>query len=120
MGVELSTGGADCRVRQRWSAKRKAEVVLRLLRGEDIESVSKEVNVPAFVLSRWREEFLEAGTEGLRKKPRTETEKALRAAQAKVGELAMKVEILQELLRKRGLHLTPLRPGKSPQEGDGR
>ncbi len=76
--------------------------------------------MPAFVLSRWRDEFLEAGTEGLRKKPRTETEKALRAAQAKVGELTMKVEILQELLRKRGLHLTLLRPGSSPRDGDGR
>ena len=85
MGMELPAGGAAVQVKQRWSAKEKAEVVLRLLRGEDIESVSREVKVPAFVLSRWREEFLEAGTEGLRKKPRTETEKALRAAQAGEG-----------------------------------
>lgn len=120
MGGELPTGGAVVQVKHRWSAKKKAEAVLRLLRGEDMEAVSREVKVPAFELARWRDEFLEAGTEGLRKKPRTETEKALRAAQAKVGELTMKVEILQELHRKRGLHLTPLRPGNSSKEDGGR
>lgn len=75
------------------------------LRAGGIETVSWEVRVPVYELSRWRDNFLEAGTEGLLKNSRTETEKALRAAQAKVGELTMKVEILQELLRKRGLHL---------------
>ncbi len=73
-----------------------------------------------FVLTRWRDKFLEAGREGLRRKPRGETEKALRVAQAKVGELTMKVEILKELLRKRGLHLIPLKPGNSCREDDGR
>ncbi len=107
-------------MKNRWSAKKKAEVVLRLLRGEDIETVSREIKVPAFELTRWRDEFLEGGTEALRKKPRTETEKALRAAQAKVGELTMKVEILQELHRKRGLHPTPPRPENSSREGGGR
>jgi len=62
-------------------------VVLRLLRREDIETVSREVKVPAFALTRWRDEFLEAGTEARRKQPRAEPEQALRAAQAKVGEL---------------------------------
>jgi len=39
-------------VKHRWSVKKKAEAVLRLLRGEDIETVSREVMVPAFVLTR--------------------------------------------------------------------
>lgn len=120
MGGELPIGGAINEVKQRWSARKKAEVVLRLLRGEDMETVSREVGVPVYELSRWRDHFLEAGTEGLRKKPRTETEKALRAAQAKVGELTMRVEILQELLRKRGLHLALVKPGNSSKEDGGR
>jgi len=95
-------------------------VVLRLLRGEDIETVSREVKVAAFALTRQRGEFLEGGTEALRKKLRTETEKALRAAQAKVGGLTMQVGILQELHRNRGLHLTPLRSVNSSQHGGGR
>jgi len=118
----LPIGGAVVQVKEkhRWSANKKAELVLRLLRGEDIETVSRKVKVTAFALTRWRDEFLEGGTEALRKQPRTEPEQALRAAQAQVGELTMQVKILQELHRKRGLQLTPLRSVHSSQEGGGR
>ena len=37
---------------KRWSAQRKAEVVLRLLRGEDIGEVSREVRVAPPELER--------------------------------------------------------------------
>jgi len=122
MGAELPAGGAAVRVKEkhRWAAKTKAEVVLRPLRGEDIKTASREAKVPAFELTRWRDEFPEGGTEALRKKPRTEPEKTLRAAPAKVAELTMKAESLQELHRKRGLHLTPLRAVNSSKEGGGR
>ena len=36
---------------KRWSARRKSEVVLRLLRGEDIGEVSREIRVPPPELS---------------------------------------------------------------------
>lgn len=51
---------------KRWSARRKAEVVLRLLRGEPIGEVSREIRVAAPELERWRREFLEGGQQGLR------------------------------------------------------
>ena len=35
---------------ERWSAQRKTELVLRLLRGELLESVSRESQVPAHEL----------------------------------------------------------------------
>jgi transposase-like protein len=34
-------------VPERWSAKAKSEVVLRLLRGESVEAVSREIQVAA-------------------------------------------------------------------------
>ncbi len=43
---------------KRWSAKRKQEVVLRLLRGESLDALSRETGQPAAVLSGWRDEFL--------------------------------------------------------------
>ena len=46
---------------KRWSARRKAEVVLRLLRGEDIGEVSREIRIAPPKLERWRREFLEGG-----------------------------------------------------------
>jgi hypothetical protein len=43
------------------SAKRKQSAVLRLLRGEDLELVSRELAVSAAELSVWRDAFLAAG-----------------------------------------------------------
>src|ERR1039458_5122652 len=40
---------------QRWSVGRKREVVLRLLRGESTESLSRELGVPLYRLERWHE-----------------------------------------------------------------
>jgi transposase-like protein len=47
--------------RGRWSAKRKFAAVVRLLRGEDLEMLSRELGVTAATLSGWREQFLEGG-----------------------------------------------------------
>ncbi|NSW84244.1 MAG: hypothetical protein HPY90_13410 [Syntrophothermus sp.] len=53
--------------------------------------------------SRRRDDFIQAGTEGLKSRPVSLAEKRLKAAQAKIGELNMQVEILQEYLKKKGL-----------------
>ena len=53
---------------KRWSARRKSEVVLRLLRGEDIGEVSREIRVPPTELECWRRKFLEGACEGLKTK----------------------------------------------------
>jgi transposase-like protein len=39
---------------ERWSAQRKAELVLRLLRGEALDAVSRESQVPAHELESWK------------------------------------------------------------------
>ena len=50
----------------RFSAGRKREVVMRLLRGEDLESVSRAVGITAARASHWRAQFLAAGQAGLK------------------------------------------------------
>lgn len=92
--------GAD--LPERWSAKAKADVVLRLLRGEAVDAVSREVQVPAHELEAWRRTFLEAGGEGLKKRHGEGDARLVKQAQAKVGELAMKLELVEMLLEKRG------------------
>ena len=47
---------------QRWSASRKRDVVLRLLRGESLEALSREVGVEIYRLEAWRERAM-AGLE---------------------------------------------------------
>ena len=47
---------------QRWSASRKRDVVLRLLRGESLDTVSREVGVELYRLEAWQARAL-AGLE---------------------------------------------------------
>ena len=42
------------------------EVVLRLLRGEDVEAVSRETGIDLDELAQWLENYMKAGREGLR------------------------------------------------------
>ena len=43
---------------QRWTAARKREVVLRLLRGESLDGLSRELGVEVYRLEKWREKAL--------------------------------------------------------------
>lgn len=80
----------------RWSARRKVEAVLRLLRGESLDIVSRELGVKPSTLAEWREVFLRSGQEGLKSR----TEDPLRAEneklKAKIGELTMEIELLNQ------------------------
>jgi hypothetical protein len=87
---------------ERWSAKAKTDVVLRLMRGEAVEAVSREIQVPAHELEAWRRVFLEGGQGSLKRRGGDPDERALKQAQAKVGELAMRLELAEMLLEKRG------------------
>src|SRR5919108_387623 len=49
---------------ERWSAQRKTELVLRLLRGEALDAVSRDSQVPAHELESWKRIFLEGGARG--------------------------------------------------------
>ena len=87
---------------ERWSAQAKTEVVLRLLRGEDLGEVSREVRVSPPELEEWRRVFLETGQQGLKLRSRDPGERELIRTRAKLGELTMRMELASELLEKRG------------------
>ena len=82
----------------RWSARRKQEVVLRLLRGEGLDALARETGQAAGTISGWREEFLQAGHEGLKARPALVEDRRLADAQRKIGELAMDLDIAKALL----------------------
>src|SRR5947199_7506394 len=63
-GVGLGRGG-------RMSRKRKRDAVLRLLRGEDLETLSRALGVTAATLSGWQDSFLAAGEASLATRPTT-------------------------------------------------
>jgi transposase len=80
---------------QRWSAARKREVVLRLMRGEAAELLSRELGLPLFKLEQWRQKA-EAALEGaLKQREADPAEGQLAAAMQRIGELSMENELLR-------------------------
>ena len=81
--------------RRRMSAARKRDAVLRLLRGEDLELVSRELGVTAAELSGWRDAFLAAGEASLRSRPADARDAEIGRLKEKVGDLTMTTELLE-------------------------
>jgi transposase len=80
---------------QRWSVARKRAVVLRLLRGESTELLSRELGLPVYKLERWRTKA-EVGLEAALKERKADTaDGELAAAMRRIGELSMEVELLR-------------------------
>ncbi len=91
----------------RWTERKKADAVVRLLRGESLDEVSRGLRVEAHRLQAWRDEFLAGGIEGLKARPLQPEERRLKEAERKVGQLTMDNEILRAAARKRGLQIPP-------------
>ena len=92
---EREQSDARAKKAKRWSVKEKQRVVLRLLRGESLDVVAREEGVPAQRLVEWRDSFLAGGRESLKARPGNPVERQLKEAQAKIGELTMKLELLE-------------------------
>ncbi len=87
---------------QRWSVARKREVVLRLLRGESVELLSRELGVPIFKLEQWRQKA-EAALDGALKEREAEAASTeLAAAMQRIGELSMENELLRARIERPG------------------
>lgn len=87
---------------QRWSVNRKREVVLRLLRGEAAEDLSRELGVPIYKLERWRQKA-EAALEGALKERETDAVSGeLATAMQRIGELSMENELLRLRIERSG------------------
>src|SRR5512143_1367018 len=81
--------------------------VIRRLRGEGRDEVSRELRVAAHGLAAWRDEFLAGGVEGLKAQPLAPDDRRLRDAERKIGELTMENEILRAAVRKGGCRCRP-------------
>ncbi|MBF0383467.1 MAG: IS3 family transposase, partial [Magnetococcales bacterium] len=57
-GLNTETKIAPLTEGQRWTASRKREVVLRLLRGESKEAISREIGVEVYRLEEWHQKAL--------------------------------------------------------------
>lgn len=80
---------------ERWSSRRKRDVVLRLLRGEPLEAVSRELGVEIYRLEQWRDKALLGIDEALKDRTGDPLDAELDAAKRHIGELSMENELLR-------------------------
>ena len=111
--MSKSSTKTDASDRGRFSAKRKSEAVLRLLRGEDLDVLSRELGVTAATLSSWRQAFLDGGTAAMKSRPADDRDELVDRLRAKVGQLTMDNELLGQKCR----HLESGRPFASRRRG---
>lgn len=96
----------------RWSAGRKREVVLRLLHGESMDAVSREVGVEIYRLEAWREEALAGMDAGLKSRRGDPVQTELDTAMKRIGELTMENELLWSRVRSKSGPLARRRSSK--------
>lgn len=87
---------------QRWSVGRKREVVLRLLRGESVELLSRELGVPLYKLEQWRRKADAALDGALKEREADPAAGELAAAMQRIGELSMEIELLRSRIERPG------------------
>ena len=80
---------------RRFSAQRKLAAVSRLLRGEPLETVARELNVTAARLSGWRDRALLAAEAAMKERERDGRYHELLRLRAKLGEVTMANELLE-------------------------
>ncbi len=109
MGKEVKPSASSEVVR--WSVNRKKEVVLRLLRGESIDALSRELGIEAYRLEKWHRKALQGVEAALKERGGDPVAAELDAALRRIGELTMQNELLQYKVRK-ALPLAPERSKK--------
>src|SRR5918994_340799 len=87
--VGLGRGG-------RMSRQRKTAAVLRLLRGEDLETVSRELGVTAATLTGWHDAFLAGGGAALTTRARPGEGVASERVKAQLGGALIERDLLNE------------------------
>ena len=97
-GARRATGGEPgaAAIVALWSAGRKKEVVLRLLRNEPVDDLSREVSVPIYKLEQWRDRALAGIDAGLKERESDPVSGQLDDANRRIGELVMEIEILRK------------------------
>ena len=85
---------------KRWTAPRRATLVLQILRGETTanEAARKYDLTPSDILA-WKDAFLAAGERGLKSNPNDELhekDRKIDSLHRKIGEMTMDIEILKK------------------------
>ena len=93
-----TTGAAGPGRGGRMSRQRKRDAVLRLLRGEDLETGSRSLGVTAAALTAWRDAFLAGGEANLATRPEGAEALESERLKARLGEMLLERELLEAMI----------------------
>ena len=86
---------------QRWTAKRKAELILELIRGtKKLVDVCREHDLKQSDVGGWMETFLQGGEKSLKVNAEDEQaahEREVKELRAKIGELVLEIDFRKKL-----------------------
>ena len=90
---------------QRWTAKRRAALVLGILRGEtSVQEAARKHDLTVAEIEEWKDRYLLAAENALRSRPKDEEalkDEQIKKLERKVGQLVMDLEIFKEATRLR-------------------
>src|SRR5215475_15689908 len=112
--ARAATDAEGLREPGRFRARRKTETILRMLRGEPLDSLARELGLTAATLAHWREQFLAGGQTALKSRPADDRDEEIQRLRAKVGEITMNNELLLERCHR--LEATLPLPRRRPSE----
>lgn len=88
---------------ERWTAKRRAALVLRILKGEtSVAEAARQHGLRVSEVETWHEQFLRAAENGLRRRPKDEEalkDEQIKKLNQKIGELVVENDVLREALK---------------------
>jgi transposase-like protein len=90
---------------QRWTAKRRAALVISILRGDtSVQEAARKHALTVAEVEEWKDRFVLAAENALRSRPKDEEalkDEQIKKLERKVGQLVMDIEILKEANRLR-------------------
>src|SRR5918998_2753050 len=92
-GAGAPSGGAG--PERRFSARRKLAAVMRLLRGEPLETLAREFDVTVARLGEWRDRALAGAEAAMKARERDARDDEVLRLEAKLGEGTMANELLE-------------------------
>jgi transposase-like protein len=99
---------------QRWTTKRKAALVLSILKGEtSTQEAARKHGVTVAEVEDWKERFLLGAENALRARPKDEEalkDEQIKKLKQKIGDMVMDMDIMREAIKRH-----PPMPGTSEQ-----
>lgn len=88
---------------ERWTAKRRATLVLKVLKGEtSVAEAARQHGLRVADVEKWPEQYLRAAENGLRRRPKDDEalkDEQIKKLQQKIGELVVENDVLREAMK---------------------